>query len=213
MPEPIDLRTAAQRQAYSPQKHYLGTLCIRAHDAGDGQSWRHLNHGNCVECTREGARAWKIANPEKSKRNTARRDVNRPRLGHSARRKKWPFALNIGTSRARAKLKNLPFDLTVDFIKTLWLEQRGECFWTGKPLDFVNGEARDPFRPSLDKIHPKSGYVQGNVVWSSNFANRARGEYPADKFATLMLELGFGGAFLVDPRVMASAQTLATDRS
>lgn len=196
-----DTRTTIERKAFDPKKHYLGTLCIRKHDAGDGRSWRHLKHDNCVECSREGARRWRHENLERARQNTKRRDDARPPKPNALRRRRWPFALAISSVRASAKNKGLPFNLTVDFLKTLWIAQAGECFWTGQSIDFVKGRDRDPFRPSIDKLVPSEGYVQGNVVWASNFANRARSDCPANDFAEIMIRLGFAGAFLVDERV------------
>lgn len=45
-------------------------------------------------------------------------------------------------------------------------------------------------RPSLDRIDPEQGYVFGNLVWSTNFANRARGDMPVREFAELLRTLG-----------------------
>lgn len=187
----LDLALSTERAAYSPEKHYLGVLCKRAHDAGGGLSWRHNGHGNCVECTRESARLWKIANPERARANTAHRDARRGCRPNGERRRKWPFAVYLGDVRRRARNEGLPFNLTIDSVKSLWRKQCGKCFWTGREIDFFIGPARHPMRPSLDKIVPERGYVEGNVVWSSNFANRARGDLNAEAFAELTVSMGF----------------------
>lgn len=189
----LDLLTTAERRAYSPAKHYLGPLCKREHDAGEGQSWRHTGHGNCVECTRLGAREWKAANPERARESTQRRDV---RTGKRHSRETHPVAAVVGNTRGRARAKSLPYDLDTDFAKLLWRQQEGRCFWTGRALDFFVGEARHPMRPSFDRLVPERGYVKGNIVWSSNFANRARGDLNAEAFAELMVSLGFPQARL-----------------
>lgn len=187
----LDLTLSTERLAYNEAKHYLGPLCKRSHDAGNEQSWRHRGHGNCVECSREGAREWKAKYPERSRANTAARDAQRGYRPNSERRAKWPFALYLGGAAARARANGLPFDLTQDAIKLLWREQGGLCFWTWRAIDFYIGGPRHAMRPSLDRLVPALGYVQGNVVWSSNFANRARGDMPAEDFAELMVSLGF----------------------
>lgn len=195
----IDLRTRAERQAYSEAKHYLGPLCIRQHDAGDGRSWRHLGHGNCVECTREGARRWKLSNPDRAAENTRRRDLTRH---NKDRRRKWPFAVALGPPRNRARKLGIAFSLTADDMRLIWKRQDGKCFWTGRAIDFWEGDERHPFRPSLDRLDPVQGYVPGNVVWASNFANRGRGACLAPEFARMMIEMGFDGPFRSDARII-----------
>jgi hypothetical protein len=184
----LDLQTSAERHAYNPEKHYLGPLCKREHDAGDGHSWRHNGHGNCVECTRRGAREWKKANPDRVFAATERRDKSRE---NRRTRQTHPIAAVVGNTRGRAKANGIPYNLDTDFAKMLWREQDGRCFWTGRELDFFIGEARHPMRPSFDRIVPSLGYVKGNIVWSSNFANRARGDLSAEGFAELMVSFGF----------------------
>jgi len=195
----MNLMTSQERVAFKVDKHYLGTLCRRDHDAGGGQSWRHIGHGNCVECCRAGARNWRQAHPKRAAASTARRDANRPPVN---RREKWPMALNVGSARARARARGLPFDLNTDSMKLIWRSQGGLCFWTGQALDFAVGDARHPMRPSIDRLIPSRGYVNGNVVWSSNFANRARSDLPAGQFAELLTSLGF--RHLLDVKLAAA---------
>ncbi|VTU32398.1 hypothetical protein H4CHR_03003 [Variovorax sp. PBS-H4] len=92
------------------------------------------------------------------------------------------------------------FDLTASALRDLWLEQQGHCFWTGLPIDFDYGQARHPMRPSVDRLNPSEGYTLENVVWASNFANRARGDLSPQAFAELMCALGFPSK-VDDPRL------------
>jgi hypothetical protein len=139
---------------------------------------------------RERTMEWKQTgdNRLRANRTTARRDAVR---GKAVGRAQHPFTIHISSKRGQAKVKSIPFNLTVDWAKIQWREQQGRCFWTQQPLDFFVGGDRHPLRPSLDRIIPSRGYVQGNVVWSSNFANRARGELEAVEFAQLMRSFGF----------------------
>ena len=105
-------------------------------------------------------------------------------------------------AKRRALDKGLEFDLSALGLWRIWAEQGGVCFWTGLAIDFVEGEARHPMRPSVDRLHPDKGYVPSNVVWASNFANRARGELGPREFGELMYGLGFPSR-LDDPRLAA----------
>lgn len=177
-----DLQILSDRLAYSEAKHYRGKVCIHGHDHG-GFSWRHLGHRNCVDCTRAGARAWKANNPERAAENTRRRD----RKLTPERRRRWPIALVCGGARARAREDGLPCDITPDTLRQQWKDQGGLCYWTAIAMTFDDAAApRHPLKPSLDRIVPELGYVAGNVVWATNFANRARSDCPADEFAQVL---------------------------
>lgn len=178
---PLDLRLSSDRKQYDPGKHYQGAVCKRSHDHG-GFSWRHSGHGNCVDCTREGARRWKAANPERAAENTRNRDSRKA----PERRKRWPIALVCTSIRARAKADGIPCDVSPDTLRAQWLAQDGKCFWTGEALTFDIAADRHPLKPSVDRLVPSLGYVPGNMVWASNFANRARNDCPADEFAVVM---------------------------
>ena len=78
--------------------------------------------------------------------------------------------------------------ITVDDVKALWVEQKGLCFWTSVPLIPSVGK-RDPQRPSLDRLDNDIGYVAGNVVLASAFANIGRQSASADRMRDFMIAL------------------------
>jgi hypothetical protein len=65
------------------------------------------------------------------------------------------------SARSRAKKENIPFDLTVEYLHKIATEN---CPVTNKPMDWNGEENNSLNRPSLDKIIPELGYVQGNVA-------------------------------------------------
>lgn len=72
--------------------------------------------------------------------------------------------------RARAKEKGLPFDLTEDYLKSIWTDT---CPAFGTPLN-IEALKNEANHAQLDKVVPELGYVQGNVVWLSQRANRIK---------------------------------------
>lgn len=76
-------------------------------------------------------------------------------------------------ARRRCRLKNLPFDLTMDWALRQAEAQDFRCCLTG--IQFFakhpGRSARNPYAPSIDKIDPRGGYTQANariVVFAVN---------------------------------------------
>jgi hypothetical protein len=61
-------------------------------------------------------------------------------------------------ARYRSGRKEIPFDLTEESVKLLFDNCKGYCQVTGHAM-----QGSGPFRPSLDRIEPSKGYVNGNV--------------------------------------------------
>ena len=67
----------------------------------------------------------------------------------------------------RARLKNIPFNLTIGHIESIATD---ECPVFKMPFVWGvsgrgHGKSRGPNAPSLDRIIPELGYVEGNVVF------------------------------------------------
>lgn len=94
-------------------------------------------------------------------------DANRKK-NHTAR----PFNKPLLNARRRAKDKDVPFNITEEYLESIWT---GVCpvFNTALKMP-MQGTMKEHFvrdKPSLDRIIPEKGYVVGNVVWISNRAN------------------------------------------
>jgi len=77
-----------------------------------------------------------------------------------------PQILLLVSSRTRAKKRNIPFALTVEWANSAWT---GRCAVTG--ISFELGTGRVMRSPSLDRIKPELGYVPENcrfVLWAVN---------------------------------------------
>lgn len=73
--------------------------------------------------------------------------------------------------------------ITIDNIKDLWLKQNGRCYWLGIEMSLEDLEIKDsPFAVSVERLDNSLGYVHGNVVLASRFANRGRGAYSREDF-------------------------------
>lgn len=100
----------------------------------------------------------------------ANREENRPVRARKAHQSRCdtPLPFLWRSAKDRAARKGVPFDLTKEYLSTIWL---GHCAVTGMP--FRTGEGFGPkfFSPSLDRIEREKGYVEGNVrfvIWAVN---------------------------------------------
>lgn len=85
-------------------------------------------------------------------------------------RKKNPKQILYSSARARAKKKNIPFDITKDDF-----EIPEYCPILGIKLEINFGTQGGWFcSPSLDRIIPSLGYVKGNVRVISLLANNMK---------------------------------------
>jgi hypothetical protein len=78
----------------------------------------------------------------------------------------------VKSARKRAKIKNLPFDIDQEYVRSLVVSH---CPVFGMPLEWSalcgNHRGGSANSPSLDRIDPTKGYVKGNVWIISNKAN------------------------------------------
>lgn len=80
----------------------------------------------------------------------------------------------------RAKIKNIPFSITVADIPDI----PTHCPVLGIPLfrriGYMKRDGTDDNSPSLDRIKPELGYVPGNLAIISNKANIIKSNWTAD---------------------------------
>lgn len=80
------------------------------------------------------------------------------------------FAIRMRSCRARSREKDLPFNLTTEYLESIW---SGVCPAFGTPLS-IDAKKGSQGHAQLDRIIPDLGYVEGNVVWLSERANRIK---------------------------------------
>lgn len=93
----------------------------------------------------------------------------------------------IYRAKARAKVKNVIFNLTREDIVNLNKAQDGKCALTGWVLnwdwEFDGDKKTRPYdRVSLDRIEPTGGYTLDNVQLVCDMVNRAKNVYSQDLF-------------------------------
>ena len=65
-----------------------------------------------------------------------------------------------------AKKRNIPFNLTMEYLWKIFIEQNKKCVYSGLDLTFPKKRKMTKFSTaSLDRINSNLGYVEGNVQW------------------------------------------------
>lgn len=89
--------------------------------------------------------------------------------------KELHIAIFIGSAKRRAKRDNVPFSITKDYLLSIATD---ECPVFHTPFEWgMSGLGRGyakPNCPTLDRIEPHLGYVEGNVAFISYRANRLK---------------------------------------
>jgi len=95
------------------------------------------------------------------------------------------LANRIRGIRTRAKLQNIPFEITVTMLENQYEKQEGKCFYTDIALGISSDkeiEGNDiQHRLSVDKIIPELGYVENNIVLCTVRANGIKGALSLDQ--------------------------------
>ena len=125
----------------------------------------------CGECQRSMSQIHRDAN----------RELYRLRSEVARKKKSWVENLIRG-SKSSAKARGLLHEINNEDLIHLWDEQGGKCYWLGLKLGDETLPNRHPLKPSLDRLDTAKGYIKGNVVISSTFANLGRSNTPPDVF-------------------------------
>lgn len=80
-------------------------------------------------------------------------------------------------AKRRARKNNIPFDLSSAYIYSILVDK---CPVFGTPFVFHGNKVLGPESPSIDRIVPEKGYVEGNIVVVSLKANQIKNAYGLD---------------------------------
>lgn len=84
--------------------------------------------------------------------------------------------------RNNANQRNIPYDLTIEQLWQIYLDQDRKCALSGVEIGFVHHRKGNA---SLDRINSQQGYVPGNVWWVHKDVNLAKQSLSADDFIAL----------------------------
>jgi len=96
-----------------------------------------------------------------------------PKLYHEKRIEK-----NFRSHKSKCKKNGIPFEITKDYLKEIFPKDK-RCPVLDIKMKWGGDYGRNS--PSLDKIIPSKGYVEGNVAWISYKANAVKNDATAEE--------------------------------
>lgn len=88
-----------------------------------------------------------------------------------------------------AKKRNLDFDLNIEDIWNLFLNQNRKCAISGLELRFPNSRIDYKSTASLDRIDPKKHYTNDNIQWLHVDVNYAKQSMNNSEFLNLIKQI------------------------
>ena len=159
-------------------KYFTGKPCHKGHT-----TYRYVASGMCAACTSENAKKeWAAGKRQpQNERAAINKRWNASEKAREAKQKwkdknpKRAWAVYVtGGAKTRAALKQVPFDLTSDYVESITPDV---CPVFGTPFTFVGNTKIGADSASLDRLDPAAGYVIGNVVVISVKANMIKNAY------------------------------------
>ena len=89
---------------------------------------------------------------------------------YESHRREEPFKHKCSRAKSRAQHLKVPFDLTPEYLESIWT---GVCPVFGVPISLLD-QRNNEYAAELDRFIPTKGYTQGNVAFLSRRANRLK---------------------------------------
>ena len=94
-------------------------------------------------------------------------------------------------ARSRAKQRGLDFEISLEWVESLWDQQKGRCKVSGIQMttEQTDGGQRfyHPFNPSLDRIDASLGYTTSNTRLVSVIVNVALNRFGDETFKAMCI--------------------------
>lgn len=108
-------------------------------------------------------------------------DITRSR--YDRHRRDSPFKLKCTRAKARSKSLNVPFDLTPEYLESIWT---GICPVSKQEIFLHERDRSDEYAAELDRFKPELGYVKGNVHFLSRRVNRLKNNVTTKELEELL---------------------------
>lgn len=157
--------------------------------------FRNAKKEICWECICDCGKTLSVRSGDLCSGNSKTCGHNKNNIGSKSRR--WTGCGEISgqfwTALVKsAELRNIPFNIDIQYINDLWIKQNGRCALTNRPLKFaprVNKSSHRETDASIDRIDNTKGYIKGNVQWVHKDVNRMKWVLDNDTFIKFCYEV------------------------
>lgn len=156
------------------------TVVSYSHRVINGSHYHH--YWNCID--NDGYKKKISSSNLKSGRVKSCSGLNKRKRKHHAR---WSGYGDISGSylyqiKSGAKIRNIHFSITIEFMWKLFLHQNKRCALSGVELTFPTCDRKRDGTASLDRIDSNKGYVKDNVQWVHKDLNIIKNNHDLDYF-------------------------------
>ena len=104
------------------------------------------------------------------------------------------FKYSLNKARSRSKSRGEATDLTLEYLKEIWENQKGLCSYTNIKMEMPRSSQdedikKSPTKLSLDRIDPNIGYIQGNVEFVCYCVNVMKNDFTKDQMITFINQI------------------------
>jgi hypothetical protein len=143
----------------------------------------------CKLCEYARGQAYNLSHRE-SKRATYKKIRDRKLATGGDEALRFFFASRMSGYQRTAVQKSIAYTIVADDLVSLYHQQQGLCYYTGKQMVYNHGKGiQQADSMSLDRLNPLQGYVLENVVLCCNFVNTAKGNLTEQEFYDLCSEI------------------------
>lgn len=89
----------------------------------------------------------------------------------------------LTSARARARVKNIPFEIDVAYLQSLLDQQENKCFYSGIEMELNRAGT---YTASVDRVDSSKGYVKGNVVFVISAVNTMKNDLLEKEFLSII---------------------------
>lgn len=109
-------------------------------------------------------------------------DIKQGSVNHSFKGHKSIYRSHWTSIQTAARVRNLPFEIGIEYAYKLFEEQGGRCALSGMPIVLGKPGVKTA---SLDRKDSRQGYIVGNVQWLHKDVNTCKMDMNDDEFVEL----------------------------
>lgn len=115
--------------------------------------------------------------------NNRDKKLRQSKISKNKRKITAPLKLLLGSCRHTCKnrVKELEFEIDLEYLEELWGRQKGRCYYTGIEMKYI-AHHKTPLQVSIDRMDSSLGYIKSNTVLCCQAINYCKNDYSINDF-------------------------------